>query len=184
MTTLQSTGLWLAALVGALFFATSCKPREKSLSELKLVAGILTHQGEPFTGVLVEHYPGGAPQSRSEVKKGRLHGKSEGWFAAGNREVEEFFINGVSHGKRTRWHSNGQIASEAFIQNGEISGTFRRWHPNGHLAEEISMLGGKPHGLSRSFQADGSPLAEVVFKNNRVVSSQYWDAGDAPQPHR
>lgn len=181
MGTLRIAGLSVAALLCALF-ATSCGPREKSLADLERVDGVLVFQGRPFTGTLLDHYPGGALKSRSGVRKGRLHGKSEGWFADGGREVEEHFVQGVSHGQRTRWHPGGKIASEATIIDGEITGIFRRWHSNGLLAEEITMVEGRPHGPSKSFRPDGSPLAEVVFEDDRIVSSQYWNADGTPRP--
>lgn len=176
--------LWLCLPGLALLVAfPSCSPRESTLAEVERVDGLLVFKdgGKPLTGILVDHYPGGTPRSRTEVRKGVFHGRSEGWFVDGTREVEEFFVDGVSHGKRTRWHPNGKTSSEATVVNGEITGTFRRWHPNGLLAEEISMVSGQPEGRSKSFRPDGSPLAEVVFKNHQIVSSQYWNADGTPR---
>lgn len=162
---------------------TSCRQRESSASEVDQRNGRLHQEDDkkPFTGILTENYPDGSPKSRSHVRDGLLHGISEGWFPDGTREIEEFFVKGVSHGSRTRWHPNGKLASKALVADGEISGKFQRWHTNGALAEEIAMLAGKPNGMSKSFRPDGTPIAEVLMKDDKIVSQKYWDTDGGEQ---
>ncbi len=132
-----------------------------------------------FTGLMIERYPGGALQSRSALREGRLHGVSEGWFTNGVLQVREYFTNGVSHGLRAKFYPDGQKLSEAPVVGGKIDGTFRRWHRGGVLAEEIAMRDNQPHGESHSFHPDGSPKARAVTENGKVIEQHFFPAKNA-----
>lgn len=138
----------------------------------------LTNQAAPFTGFMIENYPDGSKQSRSELKEGVMDGVSEGWLTNGVLQVQEHFVKGVSHGTRTKWHPNGAKLSEANIENGKITGIFRRWHDNGQLAEEVQMRDGVADGPSASFYPSGFQKAEAELKSGNVVTQQFWKDGE------
>lgn len=144
-----------------------------------------TNELAPFTGVMLEKYPDGKLQSRSELKDGQIDGLSEGWLTNGVLQVQEHFVKGVSHGVRTKYHPNGQKLSEANIENGKITGVFRRWHDNGQLAEEVNMRDGNADGPSAAFYPSGFLKAEAELKNGNVVTQKFWKDGekkaDAPK---
>lgn len=150
-------------------------------TNLLLRGGLLYQQGAqgPFSGLMVEHYPDGAVQSRSIVLRGQLNGISEGWHTNGQLQIREQFTNGVSHGLRTKWHPSGARMSESTVVAGKISGTFRRWHDNGVLAEEIQMRDGKPHGLSRVFYRNGFLKAEATLVDGEFVEQKTWNDGES-----
>ena len=57
-----------------------------------------------YSGYLVEYYPRSETnqlRSRSLIRAGKLNGLSEGWYAGGQLQVSETFIDGKSHGTRT-----------------------------------------------------------------------------------
>lgn len=170
------------AVVGYLGVRSSKKaPLPQALrSELTLRDGRLYRINEPapFTGVMLEKYPDGKLQSRSELKDGQIDGLSEGWLTNGVLQVQERFANGVSHGVRTKYHPNGQKLSEANIENGKITGLFRRWHDNGQLAEEVNMRDGNADGPSVAFYPSGFLKAEAELKNGNVVTQKFWKDGE------
>ena len=152
---------------------------EAERTELVLKEGRL-HLGDViFTGLMVEHYPGGVLKSRTGVSNGLLHGVSEGWFTNAVRQVAEHFVNGVSHGERLRWDEEGRQVAAAQIDQGKIVGQFRRWHANGQLAEEVTMKNGEPDGLARSWYASGSLQAEVKLEQGKVLEQHRYKEGES-----
>lgn len=135
-------------------------------------------QTNPFTGMLLDYYPGGTLMSRSLVSNGLLEGLSEGWFTNRQPEIRETYRTNVADGLRTRWYPGGQKLSEAMIVLGQIQGPFRRWHLNGTLAEEIPMRDGRQEGVGRVFYPSGFLAMEVERRAGRVVAQQEWKDGE------
>ena len=133
-----------------------------------------------YSGYLVEYYPGSETnqlRSRSLIRGGKLNGLSEGWYAGGQLQVSETFIDGKSHGTRVKWHTNGRKEAEDSIAKGELNGPCRKWHDNGQLAEEMTMVNGEAHGQARSWHPDGSKKAEVRLEMGKVVEQEFWELG-------
>ena len=156
-------------------------PPEVNRSELVLVDGKLRLKNSPlpFTGIMLERYPGGVLQSRSSILDGSLHGLSEGFYTNGQVQVTEHFNHGVSHGPRTKWYIDGRKMSEATIENGKLQGAFTRWHENGKIAEQIRLRDGQPDGTCTAWHPDGSLKAEATLQNGKVIQQKFWNPGEA-----
>ena len=139
--------------------------------------------GELYSGYLVEYYAGAETnqlRSRSLIRNGKLNGLSEGWYADGQQQVAEIFIDGKSHGIRLKWHPNGVKEAEDTIEHGELNGLCRKWHDNGQLAEQMTMINGQADGRARSWHEDGSQKAEVRLEMGKVMEQEFWDKGKKP----
>lgn len=132
----------------------------------------------PFTGVMVDYYPGGVLLSRCEICSGRLEGLSETWYTNGQMQVREYFKQGVSDGLREKWHENGARLSQATIIGGKVSGTFRSWYPNGQLNEQIEMSRGRPVGTAWAYYSSGCLKAETLVQDGGVISRKLWKDGE------
>lgn len=156
---------------------------EAALPEVERSALVLKdgqlHLGDRiYTGLMLEHYPGGVLKSRSVVSNGVLNGLSEGWFTNQTLQVMEHFVNGVSHGERLRWDAEGRKVAAAQIVHGKIEGVFRRWHENGVVAEEVTMTNGEPEGLSRAWYPSGFLKAEVRLVGGQVKDQHRYKDGE------
>ena len=179
----------LAAALGlVLFFAWRPAPLppppaplpELSRTNLVRQGGCWFQTGHtnPFTGIMLEFYPGGLPMSRSVISNGLLNGLSEGWFTNRQMQIREYYQANVSDGLRTKWYPNGHKLSEAPIKHGKIDGLFRRWHQDGTLAEEIPMQDGQQEGVGRAWYPSGCLQMEVEMRAGKVVSNQSWKDGE------
>ena len=152
--------------------------RELLRSELDLREGVLFARGEavPFTGVLIERYSADKPKLAIEVKKGKAHGISRGWYDNGQLEVEETFVAGVSHGPRTRWHLNGKKKSEVQIEQGQLAGICTEWHENGQMAVQMKMAKGKPDGMVEAWHPSGELKSRTHFANGEMGKQEFLPA--------
>lgn len=178
---------WAALLVVLLLLCGAClvlmkQPHTPDVQTVEMQSLVLKDgrlflqdSDQAFTGFVMERFPDGAIRARSEVREGRLHGLSEGWFADGTLEIREQYEHGVAHGKRERFDSEGRRISEAEIKRGELHGTFREFHPNGKVARIITMDQGKPTGTHQAFYPNGRLRAEVTFEDHEMVSQTFWD---------
>jgi antitoxin component YwqK of YwqJK toxin-antitoxin module len=149
-------------------------------SELVQRDGRIHHgaDGEPFTGIMVDHYIDGTLRARAAFKDGLMDGLCEGWHTNGTLEVAETFRGGVSDGLRTKWHASGAKLSEATIVVGKVEGVFRAWHENGQLAEEIAMKDGQPSGEARSWYPSGFLKAAIGTNLVGKIEHKNWADGE------
>ena len=152
-------------------------PRSLPRSELDLRDGMLYARGEtqPFQGQLVAHYSDQTRKVAIDVKDGRLHGRSLGWYSNGQMEVEEQFVAGVSHGARTRWHENGNRKSLAQIEQGKVVGLFTEWHENGQKAVEMTLRDGQPDGIVEAWHSNGELKSRLRYENGAQVEKLVWE---------
>ena len=133
---------------------------------------------DPFTGWIVDYYPGGALLSRCQISNGLLNGVSETWYTNGQVEVREHFKDGVSHGQREKWYENGAKLSLAMIADAKVIGTFRSWYDNGHLSEQIEMKVGRPDGIALAYYPSGFLKAETTVHDGQVQQRKVWNDGE------
>lgn len=138
----------------------------------------------PFTGRMVDYYPGGVLLSRSQITNGLLNGVSEAWYTNGQIQVREHFKDGISHGRREKWHENGARLSQAMIVEGKITGTFQSWHDNGQLAEQIEMKVGRAEGTAKAYYPSGFVKALTRAENGKILEQKVWKDGDQQEPLR
>ena len=131
----------------------------------------------PFTGIMLEFYPDGSPQSRSVVSNGLLTGLSTCWYTNGQLQVRESFKEGVSDGLREKWYENGAKQSQASIVAGKIIGTFQSWYKNGQLAQQIEMQSGQPNGTAWAYYPSGFLKAKTTVKEGKVLDRRSWEDG-------
>lgn len=182
-TLISISALLLCSALLGLFFLTpgqrdhpKREGRELMRSELTLQDGKLHASGEttPFTGRMFEIFSADQRKLEIEIRDGRAHGRSRGWYENGQIEVEETFTDGVSHGKRTRWHSNGTMKSVAQITKGEVNGKYAEWHENGQKSLEMTFHNGKPAGLVEAWHPSGALKSQVRFEGEKQVSSEFF----------
>lgn len=149
--------------------------RELRRSELTLRDGLLYAAGEtaPFTGKFYDSYAPNIRKLEIEIRGGKAHGRSLGFYENHQLEVEETFVEGVSHGPRTRWHQNGMKRSEENIEHGQVVGRYVEWHDNGQKAVEMMLLDGKPDGLVEAWHPSGVLKSRVRFERGQQVSRQF-----------
>jgi antitoxin component YwqK of YwqJK toxin-antitoxin module len=132
----------------------------------------------PFTGRMVDYYPGGERLSRSQISNGLLNGVSETWYTNGQMHVRESFKDGLSDGLREKWYENGFRQSQATIVAGKVIGTFQSWHDNGQLSEQIEMKHGQPDGTAWAYYASGFVKAETTVADGKVLTRKSWKDGE------
>ena len=153
-------------------------PLERSRNDLVLRDGRLFDGEMPFTGLVLEHYDGGALKSCSTVVNGLLEGLSEGRHTNGALQVTEYFVRGVAQGTRTKYHPNGNKLSTATIVDGKIQGHYERWYDDGTQAEQIRLTNGIAHGESFAFYPDGSLKARVHLDQGTVIEQKFFQPGE------
>ncbi len=132
----------------------------------------------PFTGWMVDYYPGGAQLSHCQISNGLLNGVSETWYTNGRMQVREHFKDGISHGLREKWHENGPRLSQAMIVEGKVTGAFQSWYDNGQLAEEIYMKLGLADGTAWAYYRSGFLKAETTVHDGQVLDRKTWKDGE------
>ncbi|MHC1762729.1 MAG: toxin-antitoxin system YwqK family antitoxin [Verrucomicrobiia bacterium] len=156
------------------------KQEEMPVSALTLRAGRLCYgqSQKPFSGVMVDRYPGGQTKLRAPVAQGLPEGLSIGWHTNGQQQFAEFFRKGVSDGWRIQWYANGTKMSETRIANGKLNGAFRKWDEQGRLLQEVELKDGEPDGLSREYYPSGSVRVEALMKAGQLIDRKTWKDGE------
>jgi len=77
------------------------------------------HEGQPFTGIVMDRYENGQKKGEANLKDGKQDGKMIAWFETGQKKREWNFKDGKLDGKVTKWNANGQIESEENYKDGK-----------------------------------------------------------------
>jgi len=154
---------------------------EVSLMTLVRTNGLFFKSGQtnPFSGAWIGTNSDGVLLSRTQIKEGRIHGLSEGWYTNGVLQVREHFVNGLEDGLREKWYFDGTRMLRGMLVAGKFEGEFERWHTNGVLSEKMTMRNGKPDGLASSYYPSGNKKKEVIFSGGAVISDSFWQDGEA-----
>jgi antitoxin component YwqK of YwqJK toxin-antitoxin module len=100
----------------------------------------VTHQGEPFTGEVVERSPQGQVIAVTTYFNGMEDGSSTEWYPTGERRAAGSARYGLAVGVHEEWYRNGSLAIRSeFDDHGRLLSR-HRWAPDGtplevHVAE-------------------------------------------------
>lgn len=131
--------------------------------------------------------------------RGKKHGYTRQWDAAGFLLSEHLFNHGLlqftktyyimskqvqyeceyknnlEHGLIKSWYSNGQLEYTVNYQNGDRNGEYKEWYLNGQLYLVRGYLNGKKHGVETIFYSSEKPVRETHYKNGkRNGSCKEW----------
>jgi len=95
------------------------------------------HNGEPFTGIAVSHYPSGQIESRRPYLNGMPHGLCRWWHENGQLSKEWTSFRGMGHGWATDWYENGKTAKKRYAEFGRPL-EWTKFDEQGHEVEKGS----------------------------------------------
>src|SRR4030095_9699772 len=72
-----------------------------------LSEGVFLFNGQPFTGLGVDHHPDGSRSGAVPFETGREHGVSRSWHRNGQLAVETTYVHGIKHGPKREWFEDG-----------------------------------------------------------------------------
>jgi len=89
----------------------------------------------PYTGVMVEYWPGGEKKAEAELVGGRVHGRLTEWYEDGQEASRAEYRDGILHGEAAAWYEDGQkLAEVEFVDGEEVSR--REWDAEGDPIEQ------------------------------------------------
>lgn len=135
----------------------------------------------PYTGQIVESYPGGQHKSAVIVVYGSPTGAIQ-WFENGQKQMEASTGSLHQTGRVTEWYENGQKKSEQNIVEGRQEGPATQWYENGQMQSYGSIHDNKRVGLSTVWYENGQKFSEEIWNGGRSRCSTQWDeAGNVEQ---
>ena len=78
-------------------------------SKLGWAESRFTWEGNPFTGVTIDHYKNGQLKARYHIKEGVYHGLIEEWYENGKQKTRTSYENGLHQGDNFYWNSDGSL---------------------------------------------------------------------------
>jgi antitoxin component YwqK of YwqJK toxin-antitoxin module len=95
--------------------------------------GLVFHQGEPFTGEVVEQGPDGSLATLYTYDTGTEDGPYREWYPDDRPYKEGTMRMGLPVGLHRRWHPNGVLAEETLFGDHADHLGHRKWDENGNL---------------------------------------------------
>jgi antitoxin component YwqK of YwqJK toxin-antitoxin module len=91
---------------------------------------LVTFQGEPVTGEVVELYPDGQPMEVVTYNGGIQEGLTRRFYPDGSVQSELWYELGIPVGVGRTWYENGQLRSETRYAQGNVVDK-RTWAEDG-----------------------------------------------------
>ena len=159
----------LARLVACLMTIASCVGAatpavvESGADGMSQVAGLWRHDGDPFTGILIERDPSGVARMALSLAAGRPDGLEWRWYEDGQLESVRRYEGGRKVGRHSGWWPGGFTRFDADYANDAFHGRYRAWHASGRMSDYRTYFQGREKGTQRGWTADG-----VLFFNYEV----------------
>lgn len=124
------------------------------------------HDSLPFTGMLVEHYPGGQLMSVIAFANGQKHGMSKGFYENGRVKYTRPYHHGEKHGEHLGYYEDGTRKFRYYFENGFSQGHHQEWYESGQLYRDLNYVDGRERGPQKMFRPDGKLRGNYVVREN------------------
>jgi len=119
--------------------------------------GIVSKNGNLFSGELIKKYENGTIQSKAYYTRGKLNGIFESWYLDGTLFENRMYTNGVKTGRHKGWWSNSKPKfSYNFNAKGQYEGELLEWSESGKRFKIMNFENGKEAGHQRIWDDKGN----------------------------
>lgn len=122
------------------------------------------HDGELFSGQIVQHLLDGTLLRNYNVRNGLLDGLNQEFNNDGNLSVKANFSNGSGNGRFQVFHKNGQLFEEGNLNNNKIEGEYKSFFENGAIHEEGSYENNQRVGVWEFFNENESLIKRETYE--------------------
>ena len=135
-------------------------------SEFETVEGVLSHNGQPYSGEVLEYFSDSSLKSKRFYDQGLLHGKELFWYSNGQIATARYYESGTKVDTHKGWYSNGQ---KKFIypinDKGQYQGEVKEWYKSGQQYKSFNFESGKETGTQKLWKSDGRIKANYVIRD-------------------
>lgn len=127
--------------------------------------GVLYRGKEPFTGLVIDTFPGGRTASRASYLRGRKHGVEHAYYPDGAPRWTREYFRGEKEGLHAGWWENGNRMFENRFRAGEYEGEAREWYADGKPARTLHYAHGVESGMQRAWRPNGTVYANYEARD-------------------
>lgn len=135
-------------------------------TSLGLQNGTWCYGKQPFSGTIMEYWPGGQCKSSRQIKEGKENGLQQGFFENGTKEYWRWYTYGEKDSVHTSWWPNGHKRSEYHFKKGNYNGLFTEWYNSGAMLQQVVYADGKEIS-GKGWRENGKPYMSFVMKDGR-----------------
>lgn len=123
----------------------------------------LDENGQPFTGIHMEHFPSGELKATYSIEKGELNGEVVYFHSNGQVEERGNYWNGSKDGLWEQWNSTGVKTGEAQYHKGQKDGVWTVWDDNGVQRYSMTYAKDKKVNVWRQWDESGALVSERTY---------------------
>ncbi len=105
------------------------------------------------------------------MKDGKIHGLQESWYAGGELESQEIYMDGKREGEAKEWYKNDQLNKIEVWENNDLKKVTTFWE-NGQRQHLKEMKDGLRHGKMKNWSPDGTLFKDEVYEKGRLVKKK------------
>jgi len=140
---------------------------------------IMFTNGQP-TGSNVKLYPSGQIKEKSNWYEGKIKGVRTSWYENGQKEEEDFFVNGKLDSSMYYYPSGNKDYTGKFVWVEDERGNFQNgvwtyWYENGQKKIDRNYNIGKLDGLQIKWYVSGQKESEETYQNGDLISKKEWN---------
>lgn len=143
----------------------------ESKSESPVLFELSNYKDGVLHGKRTIYYKNGKPEIEENYNLGNLEGEWKNYFENGDVKQIGFYTNNVTSGVWTLFYNENhkQKKEEISFANNTENGPFKEYHLNGKLSATGINRDGEPDSILVEFDTIGVKIAEILYKNGRVV---------------
>lgn len=111
--------------------------RIPGLRNMKVLQGVWTLNGRPYSGTYIDYYNRGTIQNRGTLVDGLLHGEVRVYFKNGNIKQIANYQKGLLHGTWQEYYPNGALVQRRQLANDEVVFQGSSYYITGQLQDTM-----------------------------------------------
>ncbi len=124
-----------------------------------------------YLAAVTTYHPNGTPKEVTPFDNGKIHGSRKTFFASGQPNSVESWLDGQQVGVTLEFRNGEKIAEVPYV-TGQKNGIERRFNGE-QLVEEVTWVAGRQQGVAKSY-IDGVANTSW-YHNGKVVSKGVYD---------
>ncbi|MDB5253323.1 MAG: phophatidylinositol-4-phosphate 5-kinase [Flaviaesturariibacter sp.] len=126
-------------------------------------------------GTRTFYYASGNVQEVNDYVDGKLQGKCIGYYNDGTKQYEISYEDGEKNGPAAYYHPNGKLKSAGFYLEDEQNGDWTTYYLNGAIEERYTYRNGDYAGYYEYYHGNGKIDYELVYTGGWLTGLNQFD---------
>jgi tetratricopeptide (TPR) repeat protein len=142
------------------------------LKQLKVLHGVWTQNGMPYSGTYIDYYNSGKMLNRGTLVDGLLHGEVTVFFKNGNKKQVAHYRHGLLHGPWQEYYPNGMLLHHRQYADDKVAYYGSNYFITGQLKDTLKRRKATAFDTSIAYYSNGKVKQQRLIQHGVQVPDE------------